>query len=285
MQIIDGRKIKESILEDLKNKVDALPFSPLFCDILVGDDSVSASYVRIKSKAAESIGIKFRTINFPAEISTSEIIEEINNLNRVPHICGVIVQLPIPPHIDTQMVLDSIDPMLDVDCLGSFNSTNFYNDKESSIGYPTALACMYILDSLNLDLYTKKIVVLGQGKLVGLPVSHLLEHRGLNISRINSKTENREELLRSADVIISAMGKGKYLNGSMIKEGVVIIDAGTSEDNGGIVGDVDIESVQGIASFVSPCPGGVGPVTVAMLLQNIVEVARLKSLKNLEPNE
>lgn len=273
MNIIDGRKIKGEILEELKGKVEILPFPPIFCDILVGEDTVSASYVRIKGKAAESVGIKFKTVNFPENITTAEIVEEINNLNRVPHMCGIIVQLPLPSHIEVQTVLDAISPALDVDCLGSFNSQNFYSDK-GGIGYPTALACMKLLDSLNLKLEDKNIIVLGRGKLVGLPVTHLLESRSLKVTVVNSKTENSESIIKEADVIISAMGKGKFITGDMVKEGVVIIDAGTSEENGAVVGDVDLESFEDKSSFATPTPGGVGPVTVATLLENVLRVAQ-----------
>jgi methylenetetrahydrofolate dehydrogenase (NADP+)/methenyltetrahydrofolate cyclohydrolase len=274
-QIIDGRKIKEEILSNLKKEVEALPFPPIFCDILVGDDPVSASYVRIKEKAATSIGIKFNTVNFDGNTTTGEVVDEIERLNTVPHMCGIIVQLPLPSHIDTNAVLDAINPILDVDCLGKYNNDNFYNDA-GSLGYPTALACMKLLDSVALDFDNKNIVVLGQGKLVGRPVTHLLEKRGLNVSIVNSRTENAKELIKNADVLISAIGQGKFITGEMVKDGVVIIDAGTSEENGAVVGDVDMESVSLVASHLTPTPGGVGPVTVATLLENIVNVAKTK---------
>jgi methylenetetrahydrofolate dehydrogenase (NADP+)/methenyltetrahydrofolate cyclohydrolase len=229
----------------------------------------------MKAKIAESVGIKFRTADFTDSVSTEELIEEIENLKKVPHMCGVIIQLPLPEPIDKRKVLDAISPALDVDCLGTINSENFYNNG-SKISYPTALACLKILDSLDIDLSKKKILILGQGSLVGLPVAYLLRARGLNIETINTKTTNTEILIKEADVIISAIGKGKFIKGDMIKEGVIIIDAGTSEDNGSVVGDVDLESVTGIASFISPTPGGVGPVTVAMLLRNVLQVAKNK---------
>ncbi len=276
MNIIDGRKIKEDVLNKLKGEVENLPFPPIFCDILVGDDPVSASYVRIKEKAALSVGIKFNTVNFKSDTTTGEIIDEIERLNTVPHMCGIIVQLPLPPHIDTSAVLDAIDPTLDVDCLGKYNNDNFYNDI-GRVGYPTALACIKLINSIGLDFNNKKIVVLGQGKLVGKPVTHLLEKRGFNVSIVNSKTLNAKELLKNADLIISAIGQGRFISGEMIKEGVVLIDAGTSEENGAVVGDVDMESVSSVASYITPTPGGVGPVTVAMLLENIVNVAKNKS--------
>ncbi len=273
--IIDGKKIQEDILQEVKTGVEALPFVPVFCDILVGDNPASIQYVRMKEKIAESAGIKFREAIFPASITTEGLIYEIENLNRVPHMCGIIVQLPLPTHINTDNVLDTINPLLDVDCLGFSASQKFYMN-ENPIGFPTALACMKILDSIGIELKNKNIVVLGQGRLVGKPVTHLLRNRELSVTTVDINTENINEIIINADVIISGIGKGKFINGNMIKKDVIIIDAGTSEDNDGIVGDVDLVSVQDISSYVSPTPGGVGPVTVALLLNNVLNVAQQK---------
>jgi 5,10-methylene-tetrahydrofolate dehydrogenase/methenyl tetrahydrofolate cyclohydrolase len=187
--------------------------------------------------------------------------------------CGIIIQLPLPEHIDRRVVLDAIDSHLDVDCLGTEASEKFYKN-DNPVGFPTALACMALLDSLNIDLVGRNIVVMGQGDLVGRPVTTLLNFRGLNPSVIRSKTENKEEIIKNANVIISGIGKGNFITGDMLKPGVVLIDAGTSEDSGSIIGDVDLESVKDLASYVSPVPGGVGPVTVAMLLNNVLTVAK-----------
>ncbi len=279
MQKIDGKKISKEILENIKTEVAGLPFVPVFCDVLVGEDSSSMQYVRMKGEKAESVGIKFHTANFSANITTEELISQIQILNKIENMCGIIIQLPLPEHIDRRAVLDAIDPKLDVDCLGTVGSLKFYNNENSKraiLGFPTALACMAVLDSLNLNLEGKKILVLGQGTLVGRPVTALLKFRGLAVDTITRNTENKEELIKDADVIISGLGQGKYLTGDMIKGGVVIIDAGTSEENGSIVGDVDMESVENKASFLTPTPGGVGPVTVAMLLQNVLKVAQNK---------
>lgn len=275
MKIIDGRKIRDDILAGLKEEVFCLPYSPIFCDILIGDDSVSASYIRIKSKTAESIGIKFKEVNFDFGVTTEIVVDEIENLNKVPYMCGIIVQLPIPDYLEKDKILDRIETSLDVDCLGKSNSLDFYNNKPVFV-YPTALAVVHILDSLKLDLENKDILVLGQGKLVGRPVYHILENRGYRVSFLNSKTENSEELIKNADVIISAIGRGNFISSDMVKDGVVIIDAGTSEDAGSIVGDIDIDSFKNKDAIITPCPGGVGPVTVAMLLKNVINVAKQK---------
>lgn len=276
MQIIDGRKIRDNILENIKKEVELLPFVPVFCDVLVGEDKVSEQYVRMKDKTATSVGIKFHNAHFPATITTEELIEEIKVLNNIPNMCGLIVQLPLPENIDTKKVLDAIDPDLDVDCLGSLASEKFYQNI-SHLAPPTANACVYILKSLNISLENKKIVVLGNGELVGRPVTALLKSLNFEVDTITRNTENKEIILKNADIIISGMGNGKYINSLMIKENAIIVDAGTSESGSGIVGDVDVESIKDIEGFVSPVPGGVGPVTIAMLLQNVLTVVKNKN--------
>ncbi len=276
MIIIDGKKLSEAILAQIKSEVALLPFQPIFCDVLVGENAVSEQYVKMKAKRAENVGIKFHKASFPSTITTNELVSEINKLNNIENMCGIIVQLPLPESIDKKVILDTIKPELDVDALGSFTSEKFYNG-EKGLALPTALACMAILDSLNIDLSQKNIIVLGQGELVGKPVAAMLKKRDFKVTTISSKTDNKEEIIKNADVIISGIGKGAYINGDMIKEGVVIVDAGTSESGAGIVGDVDIYSVQDKASHVSPVPGGVGPVTVAMLFKNVLEVAKAKN--------
>lgn len=274
-KIINGRAIRNSILEKVKDGVGELSFTPVFCDVLIGDDPVSKQYVNMKAKTAESVGVKFHHAEFPENITTEDLIEEIQKLNKVENMCGLIVQLPLPAHIDKEKVLDAIDQSIDVDCLGERASQNFYRG-DISIGFPTALACMEALDSLGFDLAGKKIAVIGQGMLVGKPVTHLLSLRGLNVDIVTRKVENKDEIIKNADVIISATGAGKFITGDMIKEGSIIIDAGTSESNGGIVGDVDRDSVDGVAGYISPVPGGVGPITVACLLKNVLSVAKTK---------
>lgn len=283
MEIIDGKKIRDSILAKIKTEVAELSFKPVFCDVLVGDNPVSRQYVDMKARTAERVGIHFHKAVFPASISTEDLVKEIKALNTIENMCGIIVQLPLPDSLDKRAVLDSIDPKFDVDCLGTLGSEKFYKsyNGETDLGYPTALACVALLDSLSLDLKGKIIVVLGQGDLVGKPVSALLKYRGLTYLPVDKRTENKEYLLQQADVVISGIGKGKYITGNMIKQGAVLIDAGTSEDvkstpgaPGNIVGDVDLESVKNVAGNVSPVPGGVGPVTVAMLLNNVLTVAK-----------
>lgn len=271
--IIDGRKIASDIIAKLKLEVSKLPFQPVFCDILVGDNPVSAQYMNLKAKKATECGIKFLRADFSKQITTAGLISEIQKLNRVKNMRGLIVQLPLPLGINVQDALNAIDWKIDVDCIGYERRGRFYRG-DLEIIPPTAAAVLYVLDGLKLDLANKSILVIGQGELVGRPVSHLLRKRGLNIKTADSLSLNSGELIKQADVIISAVGKPKLIIGSKVKSGAVIIDAGTVEDGGEIVGDVDFESVKNIVSAVSPVPGGIGPVTVAMLLANVVKLAK-----------
>jgi methylenetetrahydrofolate dehydrogenase (NADP+)/methenyltetrahydrofolate cyclohydrolase len=271
--ILDGRKIAQSILDEVKSEVAKVHFQPVFCDILVGDDPASKQYVGMKGRMAEKVGIKFRGADYPSSITTVELISEIKKISQETNMCGLIVQLPLPLSIDKQAVLDAIDPRIDVDCTGNVNTELFYLGK-AYVEFPTAAAVMEILDNSKTDLKNKNFLVIGYGQLVGKPVSFLLEQRGLKVNIARSKTENILELMKKADVIVSAVGKPKLITADKIKPGCIIIDAGTAESDGGIVGDVDFDSVKQLAAFVSPVPGGVGPVTVAKLLSNVLKVAK-----------
>lgn len=273
MKIIDGKKISLEILDGIKEEVANLNFVPVFCDILVGEDKASIQYVNLKKKKAIDLGIDFHDAHFSADITTAELLEEINKINKIKNMCGVIMQLPLPPHIDTKKVLDAIEPTLDVDALGEKVSTSFYSGQEEMTP-PTALAIIYLLESLELSLKDKKIVILGEGKLVGRPVAQLLKNRSLDFTTLNNESPNKAEVLKNADIIISGIGKGKFITGEMVKTGVIMIDAGTSEEGGSIVGDADFESLQEKVSYITPVPGGVGPVTVSMLFTNVLKAAK-----------
>jgi methylenetetrahydrofolate dehydrogenase (NADP+)/methenyltetrahydrofolate cyclohydrolase len=264
MPTIDGSEIAKQLLTKLSTEVRRLPFTPLFCDVLVGDNAVASSFVKIKAKRAEEIGLKFELIQFPETANTEEVIEKIKTIQRNPFLSGLIVQLPLPAQLDKDAIINAIDPRVDVDALG----------KNATMASPTASAVIAVLDSLNLDLSTKKILMIGQGELVGKPVTAILRSKGLDVVTADESTANLKELTLTADVIISATGHAKLITGDMIKTDSVLIDCGTSESAGSIVGDVDMDSVLSKAKFISPVPGGVGPVTVAKLLQNVVNVAK-----------
>jgi methylenetetrahydrofolate dehydrogenase (NADP+) / methenyltetrahydrofolate cyclohydrolase len=274
--IINGKQLAADLENSLVARVQSLSFKPLLSDVLVGSDPVSLSYVHIKSKAAERVGFDFKLVQLPAHASTEEVITAIAEVQAIPELCGLIVQLPLPEHVDRQEALNALKVAVDVDCLSAEASLSFYEGK-STLVPPTAGAIISMLDSLSLDLESLRILVIGQGDLVGKPVTHILKQRGLQVTTADHSTLNLAAITPYADIIISGTGQPKLLYGSMIKPGGIVIDAGTAESGGGIVGDVDFESVAAVASWVSPVPGGVGPLTVAKLLENVCIVAEAKA--------
>lgn len=275
MQLIDGRAMARDLLNDIQAEIAELDFVPKFCDVLVGSDAASAQYVRMKEKRAREIGIEVHSAHFPGAISTDELLAEIKKINELPNMCGLIVQLPMPDHIDTEVILAAIDPRIDVDVLTPENEYAFYHGAPRFF-YPTAAAVLAILDSLDEDFTHMQFVMVGHGRLVGRPVAQLLNDRGQAVIVVDETTENREQVIRSADVVISAVGKDNLITGDIISNGAIVIDAGTSEEGGNIVGDIDRQSVSQKARILSPVPGGVGPVTIAMLFRNVLLAAKAK---------
>lgn len=273
--VIDGRKIADSILVGVSKDVANLGFVPVFCDVLVGEDPVSLSYVKIKGKTAERVGIEFSAVHLPATITQEALEQEVQRLGANSRMCGLIIQLPLPLHLERQTILDTIDTRIDVDCLSSVNISEFFNGR-GAIHPPTAIAIMEVLRSTGVTLIEKKVVIVGNGNLVGKPIAELLRRHGVTFTVVDKNTPNMDDVARSADVLICGTGQPKIITGTMVKPGAIVVDAGTAEQNGGIVGDVDFESVAPVAGFISPVPGGVGPVTVACLLKNVATVAKKK---------
>lgn len=270
--IIDGKKIAKAILDDLAKRVARLPFKPVFCDVLVGDNPVSRQYVNQKRRTAEDIGMEFLPAEFPETISENVLVEEIQKISSTPHLTGLIVQLPLPQVFNRTRVLDAIELSLDVDCLHSHNLSAFYEHKPTFIP-PTPAAVLAVLDSVFETDVTKKIVVVGQGELVGRPVAFMLRERGYAVVTVDRNSKEPERVAKQADVIITAAGSPGLITEAWVKPGSIVIDAGSAEQEGLILGDVDSASVKPIAGFFSPTPGGVGPVTVAKLLENVMGVA------------
>ena len=273
--IINGRQLAKQTLAEISDAVAKLSFKPLICDIVSAADSVALSYVKIKEKTAREVGMDFQIIELSPQSTTQSVIEQINSVQKQPELCGLIVQLPIPLGIDQTAVLTSLDPKVDVDCIGPINSQAFYSGR-APFYPPTAAAILAMIDSLKIKHYDLNYLVLGQGELVGRPITTLLQRRGYKVKIADRQTANTDQLIKQADLIVSATGQPGLVTGLKIKKGSVLIDAGTSESGAGIVGDVDQDSVNGIASYVTPVPGGVGPMTVAMLLANSLLTAQTK---------
>lgn len=274
--IINGREIANNINLNTKQRVERLTFRPLLVDIVVGDDAASLSYVRIKEKKAKEAGLAFELHQLSADATTEEVISKIDELVQREELCGLIIQLPLPAHLDTKKILNSIPVSVDVDLLNTESSEKFYAGKDSLVP-PTASAILHILDSLPENWQATQFLVLGQGELVGKPVTYLLNQRRYKVAVADKTTENIEELLLQADCIISGVGKPDLITGSKIKDEAIVIDAGTSEAEGSITGDAEQVTVEPKAKYLTPVPGGVGPVTVAKLLENVVSVAERKS--------
>ncbi len=276
---IDGRAIAAALFSNIKARVEKLNFQPLLCDVIAGEDAVSISYVKIKRKFALECGLDFSLVHLQNATTADEVITAIQMEQQKSNLCGLIVQLPLPKQINSEDVLRAINPEVDVDLLNPQSSEKFY-ENQSSLVPPTPGAIMQILEQLPIDLAKEKILVLGQGDLVGRPVTSLLRAKGYAVDVATGDTPNRLELLKQATVIISGVGKSGVLTGDDVSDGVVVIDAGTSESGGSIYGDVDFETVAPKAKFITPSPGGVGPVTVAKLLENVLNVAEQREGKN-----
>ena len=273
-QFVDGKKIADDILKVLALRLrSGQKFQPKLVVIFVGENRASASYVKMKQRRGEEIGVAVDVRNFPNTITQEDLITQVKNANSESDVRGIIVQLPLPKHIDRDLVLDSVDPRLDVDCLTSENKKRLIDGKALFVP-PAAAAVIKILEYYNVHLEGKNILIVGSGDLIGKPLAAILLSKQIAFELANSQTENLSELVTKADIIITGVGKAGLISGSMIKDGAIIIDAGTTgSDEGEIVGDADQESVMGKASLLAPVPGGVGPVTVAMLLQNVVRLA------------
>ncbi len=275
--LIDGKLISKRIKDELKVEVEQLKkigIRPKLAVILVGDDKASKIYVKNKSKACEYVGIEYEEIIFDASISQEELINKIDELNKNDSITGILLQSPIPKHLNEQEAVNRIDPKKDVD---GFNPVNV---GKLSIGEDTFVSCtpfgiMKLLEEYNIETEGKHAVVIGRSNIVGKPMAMCLLQKNATVTICHSKTNNLQEITKQADILISAIGKPKFVTKDFVKENAVVIDVGINRlDDGSICGDVDFENIESIASFITPVPGGVGPMTIAMLMSNVVKAAK-----------
>lgn len=266
MQILDGKKLSLKIQEELKEKVSSLKTKPCLAVILVGDDKASKVYVRNKEKAAEYIGIDTTTYRLEESTTTEDLLALIDKLNNDSSVNSILVQLPLPKHIDEEKVLLSILPKKDVD---GFHPTNMGH---LWLGKPRLVPCtpagiIKLLDEYKIPIDGKNAVVIGRSNVVGKPIAQLLLERNATVTLTHSHTHNLKDIVKNADIVVVAIGKPKFVTKDFIKKGAVVVDVGINRDkNNKLVGDVDFENVKDLTSFISPVPGGVGPLTVAMLM-------------------
>ena len=272
--ILDGKMLRDKIFESLKAKLDKMQQKPTLAVILVGENPASQIYVRNKKKTAEKLGINSLSIEYPSDISEKELLNKIKELNSDEKVTAILVQLPLPEHINKNRIIDAILPQKDVDGLTPYNLGKLFSGEEPFVYPCTPKGILLLLDEYNIKLEGKNIVVVGRSNLVGKPVAQMLLKRNATVTMCHSHTKNLSEITKTADIIVSAVGK-KVIGEKMLKSDCVVIDVGIFRDeNGKISGDVDFENVSKTAAYISPVPGGVGPMTIASLMLNTVELAR-----------
>ena len=275
-QLIDGKVVAKAVKEEVRSRVEALKargIRPGLATVLVGDDPASHVYVRNKQRTCEELGMHSVGHNLPATTSQVDLLALIDRLNRDPAIHGILVQLPLPKPLRSEPILYAVSPDKDVDGLHPVNVGKLM------MGEPRFVPCtpggiMAMLDYYKLPIEGKSAVVVGRSNLVGKPAAMLLLHRHATVTICHSKTPDLAAVCRRADILVAAMGKARFIRGEMVKEGAVVIDVGINrQPDGKLVGDVDFEAVAARASWITPVPGGVGPMTIAMLMQNTMLAA------------
>ncbi len=270
--LIDGKALAEEILLDLQKKIIKENFHPGLAVILVGDDEPSKLYVRNKERACQKVGMEFHKYICEKE-TEGQIIDMIRFLNNDPAITGIIVQLPLPKGINTQKIIDGIDPKKDADGFHPQNIKKILSQKTAHLP-PLIKTIFYILKSIAMDVVDKRVCVLSRSDIFRQVIVKALEDKGARVDATTLEATNAKKNLKEADIVISILGKPKIITGDMIKKGATIIDIGITKTENGFFGDVDLESIKKVAKFATPTPGGVGPITVAMLLDTVFELSR-----------
>lgn len=280
--IIDGKKLAKEIRENLKIKCEELKergIEPKLAVILVGNDKPSQIYVKNKSKACEEIGIKFEEYLLDENITQKELINLIEKLNKDNTIHGILLQSPIPEQLDINEAFRKISPEKDVDGFNPVNVGKLVLNQDTFVSC-TPYGIMKMFEAYNIDLTGKNVTIIGRSNIVGKPLIQCCLNKNATVTICHSKTKELKEHTKKADILIAAIGKSKFITEDMVKKDAVVIDVGINRDeNGKLTGDVDFENVEKKASFITPVPGGVGPMTIAMLMNNV-----LKATKNLEIN-
>lgn len=282
-QILDGKALAEKIVEECKQK--STKFKAGLGVILVGDNLASRIYVGNKKKLAKKAGIDSFVLELPKETPEEELLRRVEEWNENPVINGFIVQLPLPPHIDERKILEAIDPKKDVDGFHAYNLGRMFQNKNFEILPPaTPAGIIQILEEYNIELEGKEVVVVGRSNIVGKPIALMLLNRNATVTVCHSRTKNLAEHTKRADILIVSVGKAGTITEDMVREGVVVIDVGINRSGDGrLVGDVQFEEVSKKASFITPVPGGVGPMTVAKLIANTIRAAETYCLDSPAP--
>ena len=280
MNIIDGKAVSKKVKEDVKAECEQLKtkgITPGLAVIIVGDDPASQVYVHNKEVACEACGFYSVKYALPAETTQDELNALVDKLNKDDKINGILCQLPLPSHLDDKEVINRIDPLKDVD---AFHPVNVGAIMIGDYNYLpcTPAGVMELIHSTGIDVSGKKAVVIGRSNIVGKPMAMLLLHENATVEITHSRTQNLADITKEADLLVAAIGKAKFVKADMVKDGAVVIDVGMNRDeNGKLCGDVDFEDVKDKCSFITPVPGGVGPMTIAMLMKNTLTAAKIQN--------
>ncbi len=277
--ILDGKKLRDELLEGLKAKLASYTVMPKLVVILAGDNPASQIYVNNKKKTAEKLGIVSEIINYPASVTETELLEKIEELNNDPTVTAILVQLPLPAHIDKTKIINAISPIKDVDGFTPENSGKLLAG-ETPYVYPcTPKGILLLLDKYGIELDGKHVVIVGRSNIVGKPLAVMMLNRNATVTVCHSHTKNLSEITKAADILVSAVGE-KLIEDNMVKINGVVVDVGIFKDETGKTrGDVDFANVSKKTSFISPVPGGVGPMTIASLMLNTVELFDIQNRK------
>jgi len=267
--IVDGKQLAQEIIEGLKLEFNKITGKTRLAVVLVGQDPASLSFIKQKQKIAQTLGIEFKLYQYPEDIKVKDLRKKVGEICKVTANKGVVVQLPLPSHINNQVILNAILKEKDVDVLCEKNLGAYYLNRLNVLP-PVVSVIAYIIKKYEVDVSGKNVLIIGRGNLVGKPASMYFINQGATVISTNKHTSDLESFIKKADIIVSGAGQPDLIKGDMVKDGVVIFDAAVVEESGKLTGDCDFESVSKKASLITPVPGGIGPMTVAMLYMNLL---------------
>jgi len=276
MMVMDGNSIKKIILDELKDEVNKLEEKPNFVVIQVGNNEASNVYIKQKAKMAEYVGYGYTHMKLDEDIKQEELLKKIEELNNDKSIHGIMVQMPLPSQIDTNKVQNAVLPEKDIDGLSDMNAGMLFHGKDALFSC-TPYGVMELLKRYNIDIASKHAVVVGRSNLVGKPMASMLLNEGATVTVCHSKTKDLAKYTKEADILIVTVGKPKLITGDMVREGAIVIDVGITRLESGLCGDVDYDSVSLKTEYITPVPGGVGPMTVAMLGVNVLKAYKMQN--------
>ena len=277
MKIIDGKAISQEIQERIKAEVENLDKKPGLAVILVGEDPASCVYVRNKEKMCQKLGIQSFVYRLPADTTEEKLLDLIEELNKNDEVNGILLQHPVPAHIDEHKAFNKIAPEKDVDGFHVINRGKLAIGEDCFVAC-TPLGVITMLKNENIEIEGKRAVIVGRSNIVGKPLYELLLKENATVTVCHSKTKNLKEICAEADILIAAIGKSKFITADMVKEGAVVVDVGINRIDGKLIGDVDFENVKEKTSYITPVPGGVGPMTMATLMENVLKAYKIKNV-------